>query len=277
MRPGETETEFCQIRKTQSGGVLLKLARCGDQRVLQSSIEQALGPAARVRARVLLTRVEILDLNCCTSKEELAAAVARDLGETLMEEAPKVSLAVANAQEQHRVVVELEKAMALTLIARMGELLHEALGRGPTMLPVPGIWTHPAAVQRPRLDQRLLEVQGLENIRNGLDSVIPDKTAIKVSKEPRLLCTGPCDLFEKLATPQCPERGRGTTNIRRTSRHWRLPTSRGKALNPGGERSAHGTGQRQQKESPSIKRRRKRWAAPFSGTKPAPGRYSTMI
>lgn len=62
-------------------------------------------------------RVEILDLNCCTSKKEVAAAVAHDLGEALQEKAPKLFLLVANAQEERRAVVELEEGVELKLVA----------------------------------------------------------------------------------------------------------------------------------------------------------------
>lgn len=52
FRPEETEIEIRQIRKTQSGAILLELKRCKEQRALQSSTEEAQRPAANVWAIV---------------------------------------------------------------------------------------------------------------------------------------------------------------------------------------------------------------------------------
>ncbi|XP_053994689.1 uncharacterized protein LOC128884985 [Hylaeus volcanicus] len=71
VRPEKTETEFRQIRKIQGGGVLLELARCKDQRALQEAIKAAMGDDAEVRTLVPRMRVEICDLDCCTTGEEV--------------------------------------------------------------------------------------------------------------------------------------------------------------------------------------------------------------
>ncbi|XP_053975327.1 uncharacterized protein LOC128874492 [Hylaeus volcanicus] len=102
VRPEETETELRQIRKTQRGGVLVELARCKDQRALQEAIKAAVGEDAEVRALVPRMRVEICDLDCCTTGEEVRAPVAQTLGDQL-----KGELKVA-----------IEEAVSIRLIAR---------------------------------------------------------------------------------------------------------------------------------------------------------------
>lgn len=76
VRPEEMETKVRQIRQTQSGGVLLELARGGDKQRLQSAIEGALGESGRVRELVPRASVEVLDLDACTTREEVQAAIA---------------------------------------------------------------------------------------------------------------------------------------------------------------------------------------------------------
>lgn len=116
VSPEETETEFRQIRKTQGGGVLLELARCKDQRALQDAIKAAVRGAAEVRTLVPRMRVEICDLDCCTTGEEVRAATVRALDDQLKGEL-RVTMLAPNINEQRRAVVDAEEAVILQLIA----------------------------------------------------------------------------------------------------------------------------------------------------------------
>ncbi|XP_046142341.1 uncharacterized protein LOC123987958 [Osmia bicornis bicornis] len=62
-------------------------------------------------------RVEICDLDCCTTGEEVRAAVVRALGDQLRGEL-KVTMLAPNSSEQRKAVVDAEEPASIQLIAR---------------------------------------------------------------------------------------------------------------------------------------------------------------
>lgn len=117
VHPEDTGTEIHSVRKTLEGRLLLELGDCQDQGALQAAIKTAIGEGGEVQCLTPRMKLEILDLDSCTTEEEVKEAVSRDLGENLSGEA-KVSLVGPNLREQCMAIVELEEVPGLKLLEK---------------------------------------------------------------------------------------------------------------------------------------------------------------
>lgn len=108
MNPEASGAAVRSVRKTKSGAVLLELNKgTADNETFRSSIQDAIGDAGQVKNLVSTTTIEIWDLDCLATKEDVQNALVKETGCTAdfkvhvfgpNSREQKMALATANAQ-----------------------------------------------------------------------------------------------------------------------------------------------------------------------------------
>lgn len=116
INPADAEADIKTIRKTQNGGILLELGRnTKDKNHFHAIIEKAIGEAGVVKMVNPKITLEMGDLDCLTTKEEVEGALRRELG---TDTTARVVLFESNKWEQKMAVVELDEAKGLALLEK---------------------------------------------------------------------------------------------------------------------------------------------------------------
>lgn len=108
MKPEESGAVVRSVRKTQNGAVLLELGKeTTDKEAFRRSIQNAIGDAGQVKSPVSTTTIEIWDLDCLTTKEDVQQALVQETGKNMdfkvhvfepNSREQKMALATANAE-----------------------------------------------------------------------------------------------------------------------------------------------------------------------------------
>jgi hypothetical protein len=135
MKPEESGAVVKSIRKTQNGAVLLELGKeTNDKEAFRRSIQAAIGNAGQVRSPVSTTTIEIWDLDCLTTKEDVQQALVQETGKNVDF---KVHVFEPNSREQ-KMALAIANAEIATLLLKKGRIrqrltvtrCHRCLGYG---------------------------------------------------------------------------------------------------------------------------------------------------
>lgn len=108
------DTNIKSVRQTRSGAVLVEFAPSASiQDQFRESVVSALGDMAKVNSLVPTASLEIRDLDCLTTVEEVTAAIRKgvpDIGQI------RVGLTSANSRMQRAAIVDVEERWAAKLM-----------------------------------------------------------------------------------------------------------------------------------------------------------------
>lgn len=117
--PGTTETEITEIRKTAKGEMLLKMARTrGNRNSFRKELQEILGSTAQIKNPRNTSMIEIRDLDCLTTEQEIKAAIEKHMQK---EVACKISVSKPNGRELVFAVVDLDLEEA-NLLLKAGKI-----------------------------------------------------------------------------------------------------------------------------------------------------------
>lgn len=106
VNPEALDTEIKSVRRTRMGDVLVELGtNTRNKENFCEALRGALGETATVRSLEPKITLEIRDLDCLSTEEEVKAAIQRDLKDYTGE--LKVSVTKTNAREQRMAFVEI--------------------------------------------------------------------------------------------------------------------------------------------------------------------------
>lgn len=119
VRPEEADITVRSIRRTRAGAILLQLAQGGNVEQFSEAIKESLKEAAEVRDMKSKITVEIRDIDCSSTKEDVITAVCKTAETT--EGEMTVRLTNPNSRDQRRafVVLPTNKAKKLLKIERI--------------------------------------------------------------------------------------------------------------------------------------------------------------
>lgn len=111
LKLGETKTCIRSIRLTTNGAVLLELGKeTDDVKAVKKCLQKYLRDIGTIRNLVHTFKLQILDLDSITTREDIEDAPQRDLGAEV--EGAKVSIMKANRRGQVIAIVEISKQVA---------------------------------------------------------------------------------------------------------------------------------------------------------------------
>lgn len=114
-KPDASGTEIKSVRKTRDGSILLELgAGSKDSSKFREKLKTIFGEEAKVHGLEPKSNLEIRDLDCCTTVEEVDHAIKTALKEEAVE--VKVSLTKPNVRQQILAIVELSSKEAKVLL-----------------------------------------------------------------------------------------------------------------------------------------------------------------
>ncbi|KAK7863199.1 hypothetical protein R5R35_003449 [Gryllus longicercus] len=115
ISPEDENVEVRGIRKTRDGNVLVELGNQSHEcKTFRKIVQEALGEACDVRNLTPQARLEIRDLDCLTTEEEVRLAIQRETNADPNE--LKVTVLQPNSREQRLAIVEMEEAVATPLL-----------------------------------------------------------------------------------------------------------------------------------------------------------------
>jgi hypothetical protein len=119
MNPEESGAVVKSVRKTQNGAVLLELGKeTTDKEAFRRSIQEAIGNAGQVRSPVSTTTLEIWDLDCLTTKEDVQQVLVQETGKNVDF---KVHVFEPNSREQ-KMALATANAETATLLLKKGRI-----------------------------------------------------------------------------------------------------------------------------------------------------------
>lgn len=117
VNPGEAKADIKMIRRTQEGSVLVVLGKSTqDRKAFQDAIQEAIGRAGTVAQRAARRTVEILDLDCITTSDEVKAALRKELGDQLGE--VKIKMLGPNKNEQMMALIDMHERDAIRILKK---------------------------------------------------------------------------------------------------------------------------------------------------------------
>lgn len=119
MKPEESGAVVKSVRKTQNGAVLLELAKeTADKEAFRQSIQDVIGDAGRVKSPDSTTAIEIWDLDCLTTANDVQEALLRETGSTADF---KVHVLGPNSREQ-KMALATASAQTASLLLEKGRI-----------------------------------------------------------------------------------------------------------------------------------------------------------
>lgn len=116
-KPEESGTEIKAVRKTRDGGILLELgAGSKDSGRFREELRAILGEGAGVRSLGSKTKLEIRDLDCCTTVDEVESAIKSALKAEDVQ--IKVTVTRPNVRQQMLAIVELPSKEGNMLLSK---------------------------------------------------------------------------------------------------------------------------------------------------------------
>ncbi len=115
VNPESTNTQIKSVRRTRMGDVLLEFGPGSEKKnEFCEALKGALGEIAAVRRLEPSITLEVRDIDCLTTEDDVKKAIKRDLKELAGD--PKVSLTKINTREQRIAILKIGAQEALKLL-----------------------------------------------------------------------------------------------------------------------------------------------------------------